>query len=489
MTAAAGDRILIENPIDLEDTTINLAPDMELIFRGKGYLANGTITGNNTKITASELNGIFMTGLTFNGTWIVDEVPVCWFGGLDAAKNNLYTSLTAALNFAVKCFPGVNVVGGHTRGGIKITIPNGTFSCQTTIPLVNFMCDIGRSISGTTGIIIQGAGKYQTIINNSASIFIENGVDGTGTGRGSWGFTIKDMTITGGKALRFVMPYDVYVENVRFMNGTVGIQTYLTVNTHVRGCTFYNMSSQAILMQKMGSGPSTTMFIDDCWITHCGTGLHIAENTNYGYDVHCRNVIFEYNTRAFYLENNAYSQVYFNDCFFEGNSSGSMIGASSTYSDNSVFFKNCINDSTDSGFTFYGGRCIWDCSTRPNFTKSIQNNGLTIRVNGVLEYEQIEGHYYVSQTWAKFNRGDSRLDIIEKAGPINTICTASNKIVRAVFRGPNGYYEGIFSTDSSGVWTINSTITSIGITVAQNSSAFVSQNGGTVIEVTELSHS
>lgn len=67
----------ITKDIDLEGGTLTIPEGCTLDFQG-GSLANGTVVGNNTKIKA-DLDKIFDTTITFDGSWNLTTVNVDWF--------------------------------------------------------------------------------------------------------------------------------------------------------------------------------------------------------------------------------------------------------------------------------------------------------------------------------------------------------------------------------------------------------------------------
>ncbi len=83
-----------------------------------GSLSNGTLVGQNTNVQAPSYN-IFGSSLKLDGTWVIDDIPIEWFGGV--ADFNKMTkigtdnspSLERALEFANKNYDlAVSLSGG-----------------------------------------------------------------------------------------------------------------------------------------------------------------------------------------------------------------------------------------------------------------------------------------------------------------------------------------------------------------------------------------
>lgn len=97
--------------------TVTVPKGCILKFEG-GMLSNGTLVGQNTKIQAPAYT-IFHTTLRLNGTWVIQEIPIEWFGGVaDFNKNTLRGTdnspfLSRALEFANQSFDmAVTLNGG-----------------------------------------------------------------------------------------------------------------------------------------------------------------------------------------------------------------------------------------------------------------------------------------------------------------------------------------------------------------------------------------
>ncbi len=87
-------KIIIDSVIDLQGEEIKLNCDLD--FRNNGYIKNGTLIGNNSKIISNTTNKIF-SDVYLKGTWNIDNGKMYWFtDGRDPKLN--FKSLCNLIN-------------------------------------------------------------------------------------------------------------------------------------------------------------------------------------------------------------------------------------------------------------------------------------------------------------------------------------------------------------------------------------------------------
>lgn len=454
---------------NLLQESVNIPSNSILKFVG-GSFSNGTLNGTNkAKIDAPYVR-IFSDNLSLTGSWDLKEFPVSWYGGETGNSNvDISSVICKILEQLVNIYPGHNASGGHPFGGIKITLLPGAYYAKTEIPLQNYTASYSRTINGVDGLIIEGSSTYGTYIwGTSGQFFINSGVDGTGSAVPHWGLCLRYLTFYGGNGIRFIQPHSINIEHCNFYNGGTGILFMLTVNSRVSDCEFYNMTTAFELNGNMGSGPSTTCFLDRCWIQNCGTGINCHSSfVNNPYELYVKDCIIEYcRTASIDLSTSAVgSRVYFNDTYFEGNPI-SPVGLNS--SGLSICFTNCYMDTTDSGFAKYICELEWSGAIGPKIApNNLQSTkGLSIIVNGKTLFENRNGH--IVKTAGYF---DERPDILydDYVSPA--------KYCRIKVTNDNGFNEGLWTYDSSvGYFTkVNDIIKTF--EVQANSGGIVSQGG------------
>lgn len=75
----------IRYDFDLNNTEVNIPENVVIVFVG-GSIKNGTLIGNNTKISAS--NYKIFEDIVFEGSFDIDLVPVEWFGAQSVVNQN-----------------------------------------------------------------------------------------------------------------------------------------------------------------------------------------------------------------------------------------------------------------------------------------------------------------------------------------------------------------------------------------------------------------
>ena len=132
MFIKANTRYIIQYDYDLNSTTITIPEGCVLEFQG-GSLRNGTITGNNTFISAYLLK-IFTSDISIDGSWNVREAHPEWFG---ATTNDKNVDCTEAIQKCLDSFD-ITILQNATyyiNGNKTIEVPKGKslFGCNKPI--------------------------------------------------------------------------------------------------------------------------------------------------------------------------------------------------------------------------------------------------------------------------------------------------------------------------------------------------------------------
>lgn len=152
-----GAMYVVSEAIDLKNKTVKLPQDAILKFEG-GLFSNGELSGNNTTIEAGKYE--LFRSVTLSGTWIVDGLPVEWFG---AVPNRSGSDCSSAINKAV-------VTG--KRISAPALLGSGIYYTKSTIDIPENGVVIGLSPSLTTicyygscdaGVFMHG--QYTTLKN------------------------------------------------------------------------------------------------------------------------------------------------------------------------------------------------------------------------------------------------------------------------------------------------------------------------------------
>ena len=408
--AASGNSsiFIIRNSFNLKGKKVNLPDNAVVRFEG-GELHNGTLVGKNTSIDAGEYQ-IFGNDLKLEGKFVLDEFPAIWYGAIPNSQSvDLGRVLDTILRNLTAIYPRTEWSTGHGYGGITITLPTGTFYDSTGIDLVNY---------SFTDLTIRGAGKSATTIINripSNEYMIKNS-----TSKAPWGLDVSDISFINGSIFSLITPYDVHIHNCKFLGNNYAILVYLTVNTRIDNCLFVGNTNAITVSGNAGLGPSTTFFVEDCWMQHCTKGIQGISNTN-GFTIYARNTIVEYCSESVHVGNSSGNDAFasFDNCYFEGNTSGEIYNVTTV-------FENCFVDSTDGGFKFLkaaGSRFKWTGNYAPKIVRQ-QNAGIDIELdNGYVE--DFVGRHHV---------------VMASSIPTARI---EGKYARIRFTADNGMYEGM----------------------------------------------
>ena len=164
---------------DLNNTSVTIPENCVLFFNG-GVIKNGTLVGQNTRISADAVQ-IFDTDIAFSGSWFIDAFLVEWMG----AKADNFTDNTEVLNklfqtrfYNIKFGSGTYLVSGTIMLNSKNDIENKLLRIQG----VNDYCidNNGTIIKTTSKAPIFSIGKltYQLRIHDIH--FITTVSDGVG---------------------------------------------------------------------------------------------------------------------------------------------------------------------------------------------------------------------------------------------------------------------------------------------------------------------
>lgn len=169
----------IIHDIDLQGRVINLPNGVTLISKG-GYIMNGHIVGNNTKIEST--NTLF-DNVTIKGTWVVPVITTSLFGSLNDTNSlqNVFALANPNIHNKVIIEEGNYKVKSLGEGDICIPV------CSNTDLLLNGtieLCKNGYSVYN----IIQIEGESIYVHGNGTIIGDKQTHSGT---VGEWGMGIK----------------------------------------------------------------------------------------------------------------------------------------------------------------------------------------------------------------------------------------------------------------------------------------------------------
>lgn len=152
----------IVNDIDLGNAVLTIPTGCTLDFQG-GSFSNGTIVGNNTKITAG-LQKIFDTDITLSGTWSIADAYSEWFG----AKKDGITDDYLPIQKTLDSFRLLKL----NKGTYNITLPIKITSNTSIYGVNNKTCILQKTGNGTIDdinavLIITSTATYVSGVNLS----------------------------------------------------------------------------------------------------------------------------------------------------------------------------------------------------------------------------------------------------------------------------------------------------------------------------------
>ena len=243
---------IIQYDYSLNYQTITIPEGCVLQFEG-GSISTGTLSGNNTIITAEPYN-IFKT-IGFAGTFNIEKVIPEWFGAKGDNSTINTKPFQDAIDFAefaatnVEFQSGDYVIDGtlYIRKQSRIHITGmGKYKTviylKTTSP-VNSMIDI-NSPEVTT--------YYQFIRIKDLSLYVNNNADYGIYAPKLTASEIDSITIFGASnyALRIEYGWSNILYNCAFSRGTNGVYLYRSANAiMMRQCTFTNLSGVGLHME------------------------------------------------------------------------------------------------------------------------------------------------------------------------------------------------------------------------------------------------
>lgn len=243
---------IIQYDYSLNYQTITIPEGCVLQFEG-GSISTGTLSGNNTIITAEPYN-IFKT-IGFAGTFNIEKVIPEWFGAKGDNSTINTKPFQDAIDFAefaatnVEFQSGDYVIDGtlYIRKQSRIHITGmgkyKTFIYLKTTSPVNSMIDI-NSPEVTT--------YYQFIRIKDLSLYVNNNADYGIYAPKLTASEIDSITIFGASnyALRIEYGWSNILYNCAFSRGTNGVYLYRSANAiMMRQCTFTNLSGVGLHME------------------------------------------------------------------------------------------------------------------------------------------------------------------------------------------------------------------------------------------------
>ncbi|SKB87580.1 Pectate lyase superfamily protein [Soonwooa buanensis] len=232
---------------------------------------------------------------------------VKWFGAVGNGIVDDASAIQKALEYIKKSSPLQNITNGWNYGGGKLYLPAGKYK-------------ISKKILIPDNITIEGAGTNYTLIISQVPTAFSN-VTGIQNGKDyimSQSINIKKLFVNGG-GIELIGAYDSTVESVKVFNTELGIDVSSAINLKIRDVQVLNCKKGIVLRGDLGSGPSTSTYLDNVWVAHCSVvGLSITAE-NYKLVTHSiRNSIFEYNGLGVQITGDV-EQILFDNIHLEGN--------------------------------------------------------------------------------------------------------------------------------------------------------------------------
>ncbi len=310
---------------------------------------------------------------------------VKWFGALGNGLHDDSDAFQKALNFIKKQNPLENMTGGWNYGGGKLMIPSGKYR-------------ITKKIEIPHNITIDGGVTNSTLIIGQTPIVFTN-LTGIENGRDllmSRSITIKNLFINGG-GIELIGAYDSTLSNVKIFNTPLGIDVSLSTNLKIRDVQVYNCKNGIVLRGNMGSGHSTTTYLDNVWVAHCSeVGLSVL-GIDYNLVAHnIRNSIFEYNGIGVKVKGKI-QQLQFDNIHLEGNKSYNFLiedNAQATFrsiwTDSSKTFVNGSNSSQSKlYFEHFNDELIIDKNYTGEITTNVFVKKLTMTRTGKFKFTEL----------------------------------------------------------------------------------------------------
>ena len=228
--------------------------------------------------------------------------------------------------------PLINISAGNEKGGGILYFPQNVH--------------ISKTIVLKKGVSIEGNSKVGTNIHCQEQIIgITNspGYDENGDIIYSSNFSLKNFTLTQG-SIEIAGGSSIEVENIRIMNivGRNAFTISLFVNIHIKNVHIISCDRVGFTAtDSLGTGPSTTLYVDGLWTSHCFIGIVIdgkQGSSHFLITSNFRNIISEYNTTGIILQGNI-ENVSFDGIHLEQNDTASGI-----YDSVSVNLNNVWND-------------------------------------------------------------------------------------------------------------------------------------------------
>ena len=268
-----------------------------------GYYVSGDKEPLNYKWTSSigiDDGGSVIS--TNNGSWIADLdyiIDIRHFGAKCDLINSDSTFIEKCQQFILLNRPLINISAGNERGGGIIYFPKSLLITETIVL--------------KKGVSIQGNSKTGTNIHcyeQMVGITNFDGYDENGVIKTTNNFSLKDFVISQGSILISATSHCLF-ENLRVMN-IVGHDAFVfdglfvdckIKNVHIISCD----RTGFVAKDYLGTGPSTTLYVDGLYVQRCNIGIVIDGNSGSSHYILTstfKNVISEYNTTGIILQGN-----------------------------------------------------------------------------------------------------------------------------------------------------------------------------------------
>lgn len=152
----------IDRRLDLQGKTVLVPSDCSLFFLG-GYITNGTLVGNKTRIVA-QFGKIFSTSLILRGTFTSEKIKMSWWASVASNDNTqeVQQALNSIVNFSNRIFD-IDV-------SVRITDVDFTLKWS---PGVKFISSC-NSHQGLLGVTVFGENSHGFDISGTENLSFEN---------------------------------------------------------------------------------------------------------------------------------------------------------------------------------------------------------------------------------------------------------------------------------------------------------------------------
>ena len=262
MMSATNTKYVIKYNYVLDDD-INVPANCILEFDGGNISGEHIITGNKTNIQAGIVK-IFDTNVTLAGTWNVAEAYPEWF-----YNDNWTLAINKCFNIfkKTKLINQYNISSDDIEGDILLTLPEGHIVESSFIGNISTYNESALIISANRNItilsisrntIVQGISMYVQKSDNSINVV------------GIYSYHTRD----------------ILINFCRIENATVGIDLTSFLSTILK-TEITNCSNGIVTHEYSRDAQSTSLILQQCWVTNCGGSAYDISGLTYSCLINC----------------------------------------------------------------------------------------------------------------------------------------------------------------------------------------------------------